>query len=150
MSKAQAAPFSWPVRVYFHDTDAGGIVFHGNYLHFMEASRTEYFQALGYNVAELQQQGEVLFVVHKLELNYYKPARLHDQLRITASIDSMGGARLVFDQQTLRGEELLVRAKVHLATVDPRSLKPIPVPEGVRKRVEAFDANNSKQGGLQP
>ena len=135
MTRPESAPFSWPVRVYFHDTDAGGVVFHGNYLHFMEAARTEYFQSLGYNVAELQRAGEVLFVVHKLELNYRAPARLHDQLRVTAEVERMGGARLIFDQRVWRAEELLVSAKVQLATVDPRTLRPVPVPDRIRARV---------------
>ena len=89
--------------MYFHDTDAGGIVFHGNYLHFMEAARTEYLQSLGYNVAELQHAEDgVLFVVYGLELKYRKPARLHDSLQITVAVQRVGGARLIFEQCVVR------------------------------------------------
>ena len=129
--------FVWPVRVYFHDTDAGGVVFHGNYLHFMEASRTEFLQSLGYSVAELRQSGEALFVVYTLKLDFLKPALLHDSLRITASLDEVGRARLIFDQQILRGDETLVRAKVHIACVNPRSLKPASLPATLRERALA-------------
>src|SRR5690606_23118733 len=98
MNEAGPRPFVWPVRVYFHDTDAGGIVFHGNYLHFMEAARTEFLQSLGYNVAELQRAEDgVLFVVYALEMRYHKPARLHDSLQITVAVRHAGRARLIFE-----------------------------------------------------
>lgn len=133
----QHRPFVWPVRVYFHDTDAGGIVFHGNYLHFMEAARTEFLQSLGYNVAELQQAEDgLLFVVYALELKYHQPARLHDQLHISVSVLRVGGARLIFEQRILRGDETLVVAQVSIATVNPRSMKPVPVPDALRRQVQ--------------
>lgn len=132
-----AEVFSWPLRVYFHDTDAGGVVFHGNYLHFMEASRTEFLQALGYSVRELREGGEALFVVYKLDMNFIKPAYLHDSLRITASLDEVGRARLLFDQKIMRGEETLVAAKVHIASVDPRTLKPVALPGRLREKALA-------------
>lgn len=137
MNEVGHRPFVWPVRVYFHDTDAGGIVFHGNYLHFMEAARTEYLQSLGYNVAELQHAQEgVLFVVYGLELKYRKPARLHDSLQITVSVQRVGGARLIFEQQVVRGDETLVTAQVSIATVHPVTMKPVPVPERLRHQVQ--------------
>ena len=137
MNEAEHRPFVWPVRVYFHDTDAGGIVFHGNYLHFMEAARTEYLQSLGYNVAELQHAEDgVLFVVYGLELKYRKPARLHDSLQITVSVQRVGGARLIFEQRVVRDDETLVTAQVSIATVHPQSMKPVPVPDRLRGQVQ--------------
>jgi len=137
MSEAGRRPFAWPVRVYFHDTDAGGIVFHGNYLHFMEAARTEYLQSLGYNVAELQHADDgVLFVVYGLELQYRKPARLHDSLQITVEVKRVGGARLIFEQRVVRDGETLVTAQVSIATVSPRTMKPVPVPDRLRNQVQ--------------
>ncbi|HLU76804.1 MAG TPA: tol-pal system-associated acyl-CoA thioesterase [Burkholderiales bacterium] len=137
MSEGASRPFAWPVRVYFHDTDAGGIVFHGNYLHFMEAARTEFLQSLGYNVAELQRAEDgVLFVVYALELKYRKPARLHDSLQITVAVQHVGGARLIFEQRVVRDGETLVSAQVSIATVHPRTMKPVPVPERLRAQVQ--------------
>jgi acyl-CoA thioester hydrolase len=133
MSNAKAA-FSWPIRVYFHDTDAGGVVFHGNYLHFMEAARTEFLQSLGFSVLDLQNSGDALFVVYALTMNFHKSAKLHDELRITASLDRVGRARLAFDQRILRGDETLVSAKVNIACVDPRTLKPTSLPEALKAR----------------
>jgi len=132
-----AEVFSWSQRVYFHDTDAGGVVFHGNYLHFMEAARTEFLQSLGASVRELRESGEALFVVYKLDMNFIKPAYLHDSLRITASLDEVGRARLLFDQKIMRDGETLVAAKVHIASVDPRSLKPAALPGKLRDKALA-------------
>ena len=137
MSEAGRRPFAWPVRVYFHDTDAGGIVFHGNYLHFMEAARTEYLQSLGYNVAELQKaENGVLFVVYALEMKYRKPAKLHDALAITVEVKHVGGARLIFEQRIVRDDEALVIGQVSIATVHPRTMKPVPVPDRLREQVQ--------------
>jgi acyl-CoA thioester hydrolase len=132
-----AEVFSWPARVYFHETDAGGVVFHGNYLHFMEASRTEFLQSLGFSVRALREGGEALFVVYRLEMNFIQPAQLHDSLQITASLDHVGRARLGFEQKIMRDGETLVDAKVHIASVDPRTLKPVPLPETLRERALA-------------
>lgn len=132
-----AEVFQWRQRVYFHDTDAGGVVFHANYLHFMEAARTEFFQSLGLSVAEARQSGEALFVVYSVTLNFLRPAKLHDELVTTASLDEVGRARVLFDQQILRGGETLVSAKVHIACVDPQSLKPKSLPAELRKRALA-------------
>ena len=129
--------FQWRQRVYFHDTDAGGVVFHGNYLHFMEAARTEFFHSLGYGVAELRESGQALFVVYSLKLNFLKPAKLHDELLTSASLDEVGRARLFFDQQISRGGETLASAKVHVACVDPVSLKPKSLPAELRERALA-------------
>ncbi len=137
MNEAARRPFVWPVRVYFHDTDAGGIVFHGNYLHFMEAARTEFLHALGYNVAELQRAEDgVLFVVYGLELKFHKPARLHDALEITVAVMRVGGARLIFEQRVVRDGETLVTAQVSIATVHPRHMKPVPVPDRLREQIQ--------------
>ena len=126
--------FQWRQRVYFHDTDAGGVVFHGNYLHFMEAARTEFLDSLGYGVAALRESGEALFVVYSLKLNFIRPARLHDELSTSVSLDDVGRARLHFDQQISCNGETLVSAKVHIACVDPKSLKPKALPSGLRER----------------
>ena len=136
--------FSWAQRVYFHDTDAGGVVFHGNYLHFMEAARTEFLQSMGASVAELRERGEALFVVYSLKMDFIKPAQLHDSLHITASLDHVGKVRLMFDQQILRGNETLVSAKVHIACVDPRSLKPTSLPAALRERALASQGSTAR------
>jgi acyl-CoA thioester hydrolase len=127
---------SWPVRVYYHHTDAGGVVYHGTYLDFMEAARIELLHALGFDLAELAGRGGVLFIVYALAVDYHRPARLDDQLTVTATIARLGGARLEFDQRVQRGDELLVSARVKAASVHPETYKPVPLPAGFREKAQ--------------
>ncbi len=133
---AERPTFSWRVRVYYHHTDAGGVVYHGTYLDFMEAARIELLHALGFGLAELASENDVLFMVYGLTVDYHRPARLNDELTVTAAIERVGRARIEFDQRVLRGAELLVSARVKAACVHPRSLKPVAVPVGLRERAK--------------
>ncbi|HKC44701.1 MAG TPA: tol-pal system-associated acyl-CoA thioesterase [Burkholderiales bacterium] len=127
---------SWPVRVYYHHTDAGGVVYHGTYLDFMEASRTELLHALGFDLAELAHRDAVQFIVYSLAVDYHKPARLNDRLTVTAAFARVGGARIEFDQRVMRGDELLVSAKVKAACVHPATYRPVAVPEALREKLQ--------------
>jgi len=126
----------WPVRVYYHHTDAGGVVYHGTYLDFMEAARIELLAALGLDLAELAASEGVLFIVYKLEVDYQKPARLNERLTVTARIARVGGVRLEFEQCVLRGDEPLVAAKVKAACVHRETYKPVPLPARLREKLE--------------
>jgi acyl-CoA thioester hydrolase len=130
-------PFSWPVRVYYQHTDAGGIVYHGVYLDFMEAARTELLRALGFELADLAAEERILFIIHRIIVDYHKPARLNDQLTVTAAIARAGYVRLDFDQRVLREQELLVAARVRIACVDARTLAPTAMPPSLREKVQA-------------
>jgi acyl-CoA thioester hydrolase len=125
----------WPVRVYYHHTDAGGVVYHGTYLDFMEAARIELLAALGLDLAELAAKEQVLFIVYGLEVEYRKPARLNEQLAVTAAIARIGGVRLEFEQRVLRGEEVLVAAKVKAACVHRDTYRPVPLPARLREKL---------------
>jgi acyl-CoA thioester hydrolase len=105
-------PFSWPMRVYYQHTDAGGMVFHANYLSFMECARTELLQSLGFDLGELARRDHVLFVVHSAQIAYHKPALLNDSLTVTERVARVGQARLVFEQAVSREEELLASAEL--------------------------------------
>ena len=126
----------WPVRVYYHHTDAGGVVYHGTYLDFMEAARIELLGALGLDLAELAAKEAVLFIVYRLEAGYHRPARLNEHLTVTAAIARVGGVRLEFEQRVLRGDELLVAAKVKAACVHRDTYRPVPLPARLRERLE--------------
>ena len=128
--------FSWPQRVYYQHTDAAGVVYHGNYLDFMECARTELMQSVGFDLGHLARQEHVLFMVHTAQITYHKPARLNDMLSVSAHLSSVGRARLVFAQEVKREAEKLVSAEITLACVDARSQKAIGVPEAIRKRLE--------------
>ncbi|CAL1241863.1 tol-pal system-associated acyl-CoA thioesterase [Candidatus Methylocalor cossyra] len=125
-----AAGFRWPVRVYYEDTDAGGVVYHANYLRFLERARTERLRALGFDLDELRREHGVLFVVRALELEFLKPARFNDALLVTAEFGEVRAARLELAQAVTRGEdETLCRARVQLVCVAADRFRPAPLPE---------------------
>ena len=130
MSKSKI--FSLPVRVYFQDTDAGGVVYHANYLNFMERSRTEWLRTHGYSNAGLMKEFGTVFVVRSLKLDYLKPALLDDLLDVTAQIKDIGRSRISLLQTVRRGAEVLTEAEVHLVCVSLESFKPVSVPEVLR------------------
>ena len=118
-----------PVRVYYQDTDAGGVVFHAQYLAFMERARTEMLNAAGVDLAKMVEQHGVLFMVHHVEVSFHQPARLNDLLSVSAEVVKMGRASLVFRQLVERDGVLLVEADVTLAIVERRRMKPARMPE---------------------
>ncbi|MFZ2524270.1 MAG: tol-pal system-associated acyl-CoA thioesterase [Candidatus Ferrigenium altingense] len=128
--------FALPVRVYFQDTDAGGVVYHASYVNFMERARTEWLRTHGYSNAGLMKEFGVVFVVRSLKLDYLKPALLDDLLNVTAQIKEIGRSRLNLLQSVLRGDDLLTEAEVHLVCVSLEGFKPVSVPEVLRKRLE--------------
>lgn len=126
--------FSWPVRVYFQDTDAGGVVYHASYVNFMERARTEWLRTQGYSNAGLMKEFGVLFVVRSMKLDYLKPALLDDMLEVTATIKEVGRSRLNMLQTVRRDDELLTEGEVHLVCVSRESFKPVSVPEALRSQ----------------
>ena len=122
-----------PVRVYYQDTDAGGVVFHAQYLAFMERARSELINALGIDLAWLADARRVLFLVHELTARYHAPARLNDMLSVSAEVVKMGRASLVFRHRVERGAELLVEAEVTLALVDRDRMRPARMPEELKQ-----------------
>jgi acyl-CoA thioester hydrolase len=132
-----SAVFSWPQRVYYQHTDAGGMVFHANYLAFMENARTEMLQAADIDLGKLLRDDGVCFVVHSANIRFIKPGLLNDMLTTTARVEKVGGARMVFEQQVRRDDgdgELLVEATIVIACVDAKTYKLIPVPAAIREK----------------
>ena len=117
------SPFRIPVRVYFQDTDAGGVVFHAQYLAFMERARSELLNAAGIDLARLLGKHRVLFLVYQIVVKYHQPAHLNELLSVSAEVVKMGRASLVFRQRVERGGELLVEADITLALVDRDRMK---------------------------
>jgi acyl-CoA thioester hydrolase len=127
-----ATPFSWPVRIYWEDTDAGGIVYYANYFKFMERARTEWLRAAGIEQLPLKERHGMMFVVVDLEAHYRKPARYGDELQITCAIADRSRASLTFQQRIFRSSldgELLVEGKVRVACLDAVNLKPTALPK---------------------
>lgn len=127
---ARAEPFSWPIRVYYEDTDSGGIVYYANYLKFMERARTEWLRARGYEQDTLLAQG-LAFAVSRLEIDYLRPARFNDALVCEVRLDGLRRASLALTQSVRRDGEDLARARVEVACIDVRALKPRRIPENL-------------------
>jgi acyl-CoA thioester hydrolase len=126
--------FSLPVRVYFQDTDAGGVVYHASYVNFMERARTEWLRSFGYSNAGLMKELGVVFVVRSMKLDYLKPALLDDLVNVTARIKEIGRSRVTLWQEVMRGDELLTEGEVHLVCVTLATFKPTSVPDVLRKQ----------------
>jgi len=129
-------PFFWPIRVYYEDTDAGGVVFYANYLGFMERARTEWLRALGFEQPEMAAKDGVLFVVHAVNIKYLRPSRFNDSLQVTVEVVNVGGSRIRFLQQVLRGNEEIARAEVEVVCVGTDTLRPARMPEALRVAME--------------
>ena len=142
LAHAPASCFNWPVRVYYEDTDAGGVVFYANYLKFFERARTEWLRARGIHQHDLLQSHGVVFVVKRCGIDYHAPARLDDELNITAVVERVGRASVQFQQQAWRmnGEQrLLCAAQVQVVCVDGASFRPCPIPENVLQSITTPD-----------
>ena len=126
--------FTWPTRVYYQDTDAGGVVYHASYVNFMERARTEWLRTHGYSNAGLMKEFGVVFVVRSLKLDYLRPALLDDMLEVTAQIKDIGRSRITLLQSVRRNDELLTEAEVHLVCVSLEAFKPVSVPEALRSQ----------------
>jgi acyl-CoA thioester hydrolase len=135
----QARPvFRFPVRVYYEDTDAAGVVYYANYLKFMERARTEWLSSLGWDLAAVEREHGVVFVVHRVEIDFRGPAKLSDRLDVTLTLVELGRARLVADQSVLRGAETLTQARVTLACLGSSNWRPARIPAPVSARMEAL------------
>ena len=129
--------YSFPVRVYFENTDAGGVVYHGEYLKFLERARTEWLRHLGFDHQALARDHRVVFVVTSATIEFAKPARLDDTLAVSVRLESLGKVRCVFIQEIRRDDEVLVKARISVAAVTGEAFKPVEIPEALRKKMEA-------------
>jgi acyl-CoA thioester hydrolase len=125
------APFTHPVRVYYEDTDAAGVVYYANYLRFMERARTEWLAAHGHALAELERHADIVFVVTHADVAFRQPARLGDLLAVGVDVAPLGRARFVARQPIRRGGETIVDATVTLAAVDRTTFRPRRIPAGL-------------------
>jgi acyl-CoA thioester hydrolase len=135
---AARTSFALPVRVYYEDTDAAGVVYYANYLRYLERARTEWLRALGFDQTALATERGIAFAVRSLDIEYLKPARLDDMLDVVCAVDALGRARLTFHQRVERGGELLVVAKVRVACIDALRLKATAIPNDLLARFKTL------------
>jgi acyl-CoA thioester hydrolase len=120
--------FTWTVRVYYEDTDTGGVVYYANYLKFFERARTEWLRAAGFGQQELASGQGLQFVVARVECDYKRPARLDDVIRIDVRVVHAGRASVVFEQTARRGDDVLALARIRAGCVDTKTLAPRAMP----------------------
>ena len=130
--------FAIPVRVYYEDTDAGGVVYYANYLKFFERCRTEWMRQLGHDQSQLAADAGIAFVARKASCAYRKPARLDDQLTVGLAVEKLTRVRIVFRQHVYRGDQELVTGSVEIACVDAATMMPTPIPEFLLRQLEAL------------
>ncbi|MBI3153986.1 MAG: tol-pal system-associated acyl-CoA thioesterase [Burkholderiales bacterium] len=131
------AVFRHPIRVYWEDTDAGGIVFYANYLKFFERARTEWLRALGIGQQALRDATGAILIVTDTRVRYLRPARLDDWIEVSAAVAERGRASLALAQQAWRGEELLAEGEIRIGCVDAATLRPRRLPEALLERLPA-------------
>lgn len=128
--------FTWPVRVYWEDTDAGGVVYHASYVRFLERGRSEWLRALGIHQQALAKDRDLLFAIRAMQLDFLRAARLDDELSVRTSLKDRRGASLVFEQGIWRGDELLLRAEVRAVCLTASLFRPQPLPDDLFTDVE--------------
>ena len=128
-------PFHWPARVYWEDTDAGGVVYHAQYLAFMERARSEWIRARGWGQDLLRARDDLVFVVRSMEIDFRAPARLDDQLQVSVRLLESRGASLVQAQRVERDGAPLVEASVRIAALRASSFRPCPIPPVLAARL---------------
>ncbi|OIQ99022.1 acyl-CoA thioesterase YbgC [mine drainage metagenome] len=147
MSRVPGVNFVLPIRVYYEDTDAAGVVYYASYLKFLERARTEWLRALGYEQRRLAGDFGVAFVARSISAEYLKPALLDDLLNVSSTIESVGRVQVVFGQNVLResaqGVELLLTAKMRVACVDSARMKAAAMPEDVFQTFRILTSNRT-------
>ncbi|MBT9613487.1 MAG: tol-pal system-associated acyl-CoA thioesterase [Burkholderiales bacterium] len=129
--------FSFPVRVYYEDTDSGGVVYYANYLKFLERARTEWLRAAGFEQPELLRDHNVIFVVRSVAIEYLRPAQFNDELTVTVRMEKLGRSTIeVF--QTVERDAKLVEATVKIVCVDGASFKPVSIPAPIKQQLESL------------
>lgn len=126
-----------PVRVYYEDTDAAGIVYYANYLRFLERARTELLRALGHEQSALATR-RIAFAVHSLSAEYRSPAKLDDLLTVETTVAALGRAQVTFVQRIVRGDETLLEAEIRVACIDPVRGKPTAMPSAIHRQLTSL------------
>jgi acyl-CoA thioester hydrolase len=129
--------FVWPVRVYYEDTDAAGVVYYANYLKFMERARTEWLRSLGFEQDRLRTEHGTIFAVRQIEVDYHRPALFNDALLVKARVAAKGRASLTFEQEVLRAADhsLLCSGRVKIACLHAGTLRPAPIPKQLLEEI---------------
>jgi len=136
-------PFTWTVRVYYEDTDTGGVVYYANYLKFFERARTEWLRAAGFGQQALAAEQGLQFVVARIECDYRRPARLDDVIDLDVRVIQAGRVSVVFEQTARRGDDVLAQARVRAGCVDTKTLVPRAMPAPMLEAMKSMVFNEA-------
>jgi len=128
--------FTFPVRVYYEDTDSGGVVYYANYLKFMERARTEWLRSFSIQQDELRERHGVIFAVRQVQIDYCLPAKFNDELVVTADVCNQGKASLTFQQEILRKSDVLAKATIKIASLDEKLFKLAAIPAIILEKIK--------------
>ena len=120
--------FLWPIRIYYEDTDAGGVVYHTNYIKFMERARTEWLRNLGFEQDELRDKEGVIFAVRSVQVDYFFPAKFNDELFVSSQVTKKGKASITIEQEVIKETQVLCKGIIKVATLDDKSFRPKAMP----------------------
>ena len=126
----------WPIRIYYEDTDSGGVVYHSNYLKFMERARTEWLRDFKIDQRALKDNLNLMFVVHEIDIKFIRPAVFNDEIEVQTKKDKLGSVKIELEQKIFRSSEILIESRVVVASVNSISMKPMRIPNEIKLLME--------------
>ena len=126
----------WPIRIYYEDTDSGGLVYHSNYLKFMERARTEWLRDFEIDQRALKDNLNLMFVVHEIDIKFIRPAVFNDEIEVQTKLEKLGSVKIELEQKIFRSSELLIESRVVVASVNSMSMKPMRIPNEIKLLME--------------
>jgi acyl-CoA thioester hydrolase len=126
----------WPIRIYYEDTDSGGVVYHSNYLKFMERSRTEWLRDFEIDQKALKDNLNLMFVVHEIDIKFTSPAVFNDEIEVQTKLEKLGSVKIELEQKIFRSSEILIESRVVVASVNSISMKPMRIPNEIKLLME--------------
>jgi acyl-CoA thioester hydrolase len=126
----------WPIRIYYEDTDSGGLVYHSNYLKFLERARTEWLRDFEIDQKALKDNLNLMFVVHEIDIKFTRPAVFNDEIEVQTKLEKLGSVKIELEQKIFRSSELLIESRVVVASVNSISMKPMRIPNEIKLLME--------------
>ena len=126
----------WPIRIYYEDTDSGGVVYHSNYLKFMERARTEWLRDFKIDQKAIKDNLNLMFVVHEIDIKFMRPAVFNDEIQVQTKLKKLGSVKIELEQKIFRSSELLIESQVVVASVNSISMKPMRIPNEIKLLME--------------
>ena len=126
----------WPIRIYYEDTDSGGVVYHSNYLKYMERARTEWLRDFKVDQKALKDNLNLMFVVHEIDIKFMRPAVFNDEIEVQTKLEKLGSVKIELEQKIFRSTEILTESRVVVASVNSFSMKPMRIPNEIKLLLE--------------